>query len=95
MIAAYEFLVITPAIQNLIREGKTYRIDSFIQTGKKYGMQLLDDHLWQHYMAGKISAEDMIDKSKNPGDLTDKVHRMGRTVGRTELDAEADEPPKG
>jgi hypothetical protein len=42
----YEFLVITPAISNLIRENKTYRIDSAIQTGKKYGMQLLDDHLW-------------------------------------------------
>lgn len=92
LIAAYEFLVITPAIQNLIREGKTFRIDSFIQTGKKFGMQLLDDHLWQHYMSGKISAEEMIDKSKNPQDLTDKVHRLGRQVGRSELDLEADEP---
>src|SRR5882672_603677 len=46
MVAAYEFMVITPAISNLIRENKTFRIDSMIQTGKKYGMQLLDDHLW-------------------------------------------------
>ncbi|MCE2652941.1 MAG: PilT/PilU family type 4a pilus ATPase [Planctomycetaceae bacterium] len=92
MVAAYEFLVVTPAIANLIREGKTYRIDSSIQTGKKFGMQLLDDHLWSLYMAGKISAEEMVDKSKNPGDLTDKVHRMGRTVGRVELD-EAEEAP--
>ncbi|MCH7814017.1 MAG: type IV pilus twitching motility protein PilT, partial [Planctomycetes bacterium] len=37
-VAAYEFLVVTPAISNLIRENKTYRIDSAIQTGKKYGM---------------------------------------------------------
>jgi len=88
LVAAYEFLVVTPAIANLIREGKTYRIDSSIQTGKKFGMQLLDDHLWALYMAGKISAEDMIDRSKNPSDLTDKVHRLGRTVGRTELDSE-------
>jgi twitching motility protein PilT len=94
LIAAYEFLVITPAIANLIRDGKTYRIDSFIQTGKKFGMQLLDDHLWAHYMSGKISAEDMIDKSKNPGDLRDKVHRLGRTVGRTEWD-ENEETPAG
>lgn len=92
LVAAYEFLVITPAIQNLIREGKTFRIDSFIQTGKKFGMQLLDDHLWQHYSAGRISAEEMVDKSKNPQDLTDKVHRMGRQVGRSELDMSADEP---
>ncbi len=94
MVAAYEFLVITPAIQNLIREGKTFRIDSFIQTGKKFGMQLLDDHLWDHYMTGKISAEEMVDKSKNPQDLTDKVHRLGRQVGRSELDMK-EETPEG
>jgi twitching motility protein PilT len=46
-IAAYEFMVVTPAISNLIRENKTYRIDSSIQTGRKLGMQLLDEHLWQ------------------------------------------------
>lgn len=86
MVAAYEFLVVTPAIANLIREGKTFRIDSSIQTGKKFGMQLLDDHLWSLYMAGKISAEEMIDKSKNPGELRDKVHKMGRTIGRADLD---------
>jgi twitching motility protein PilT len=45
-VAAYEFLVVTPAIANLIRDNKSFRIDSAIQTGKKYGMQLLDDHLW-------------------------------------------------
>jgi len=48
-IAAYEFMVVTPAIANLIRENKTYRIDSSIQTGKKLGMQLLDEHLWKLY----------------------------------------------
>ncbi len=88
VVAAYEFLVVTPAIANLIREGKTYRIDSSIQTGKKFGMQLLDDHLWTHYMAGKISAEEMIDRSKEPGALRDKVHRLGRSVGRADLDNE-------
>ena len=86
-IAAYEFLVVTPAIANLIRENKTFRIDSAIQTGKKFGMQLLDDHLWSLYQRGVISAEEMVDKSKDPGELTEKVHRAGGTVGRTELDA--------
>jgi len=90
MVAAYEFLVVTPAIANLIRENKTFRIDSAIQTGKKFGMQLLDDHLWSLYTAGKISAEEMIDKSKNPADLTEKVHRLGRTIGRVEWDEESD-----
>jgi twitching motility protein PilT len=90
MVAGYEFLVVTPAIANLIRENKTFRIDSMIQTGKKFGMQLLDDHLWSLYSRGMISAEEMIDKSKNPADLTDKVHRIGRTVGRIEWDEEVD-----
>jgi len=86
MVAAYEFLVVTPAIANLIREGKSYRIDSSIQTGRKFGMQLLDDHLWSLYMANKITAEEMVDKSKSPGELRDKVHRLGRKIGRADLD---------
>jgi twitching motility protein PilT len=88
MVAAYEFLVVTPAIANLIRDNKSFRIDSMIQTGKKFGMQLLDDHLWSLYTQGKISAEEMIDVSKNPADLRDKVHKLGRTVGRMEWDDE-------
>ncbi len=88
MVAAYEFLVITPAVANLIREAKTFRIDSAIQTGKKFGMQLLDDHLWSLYSQGKIAAEEMIDVSKNPQELTARIHRLGRTVGRMEWDEE-------
>ncbi|MHC4560473.1 MAG: type IV pilus twitching motility protein PilT, partial [Planctomycetota bacterium] len=65
-IAAYEFMVVTPAIANLIRENKTYRIDSSIQTGKKLGMQLLDEHLWQLYDTGKITLEEMLDKGQQP-----------------------------
>ncbi len=87
-VAAFEFLVVTPAISNLIRENKTFRIDSAIQTGKKFGMQLLDDHLWSLYEQGLISAEEMVDKSKDPGELTERIHRSGGSVGRTELDTE-------
>jgi twitching motility protein PilT len=72
-IAAYEFMVVTPAIANLIRENKTYRIDSSIQTGKKLGMQLLDEHLWQLYDTGKITLEEMLDKGRQPGSLQDKA----------------------
>jgi twitching motility protein PilT len=77
MIAAYEFMYVTPGIQNLIRDNKSFRIDSEIQTGKKFGMQLLDDNLWMNFQAGKISAEETIDKSKNPGFMVDKMHRAG------------------
>jgi len=93
-VAGYEFLMITPAIANLIRENKTYRIDSAIQTGRKFNMQLLDDHLWQLYEAGTIDAEEMIDSAKNPGAIRDKIHRFGGTVGRLEWD-EKEEPIKG
>ncbi|MAH66963.1 MAG: type IV pili twitching motility protein PilT [Phycisphaerae bacterium] len=94
-VAAYEFLVVTPAISNLIRENKTFRIDSAIQTGKKFGMQLLDDHLWSLYSKGMISAEEMIDKGKDAGDLTQKVHRAGGLVGRSELDESTDTESAG
>jgi twitching motility protein PilT len=72
-IAAYEFMVVTPAIAHLIRENKTYRIDSSIQTGKKLGMQLLDEHLWKLYDTGIITLEEMLDKSRQPGALQDKA----------------------
>ena len=82
MVAAYEFMVVTPAISNLIRENKTYRVDSAIQTGKKYGMQLLDEHLWTLYAEGKIDASEAIDKSRRPGDMQDKIdaHRRGQAI---------------
>jgi len=72
-VAAYEFMVVTPAIANLIRENKTYRIDSSIQTGKKLGMQLLDEHLWELYDTGKITLEEMLDKGRQPGALQEKA----------------------
>ena len=58
-----EVLVVTPATSNLIREGKTFQIPSAIQTGKKYGMQSLDDAILEALQARKISAEDAYDKS--------------------------------
>ena len=72
-VAAYEFMVTTPAIANLIRENKTYRMNSSIQTGKKYGMQLLDDHLWQLFSDGIIAADEAVDKSLSPGHMQDKI----------------------
>jgi len=80
-IAAYEFMVVTPAIANLIRENKTYRIDSSIQTGRKLGMQLLDEHLWRLYDTGKITLEEMMDKSRQPGLLQDKAMAKLKSMG--------------
>src|SRR5258706_13271778 len=92
MLAGYEFMYVTPSIQNLIRENKSFRIDSEIQTGKKFGMQLLDDNLWMNFTAGRISAEECIDKSKNPGYMVDKMQKNGYQVDVEDdaLRAEAD-----
>ncbi len=78
MVAAYEFMVVTPAIANLIRENKTFRIDSSIQTGKKYGMQLLDEHLLSLYMSNTISEEEAMDKARHPGEMQDKIEAFKR-----------------
>jgi twitching motility protein PilT len=90
-VAAYEFLVVTPAIANLIRENKTYRIDSSIQTGKKLGMQLLDDHLWQLYEIGKITMAEMLDKARSPGALHDKAMARLKTLKPHERPHEEEE----
>src|ERR687896_171157 len=95
MLAAYEFMYVTPSIQNLIRENKSFRIDSDIQTGKRYGMELLDDNLWRHFTAGRISAEEAIDKSKNPGQMVDKMERAGVFVQRRgEVQSPGEEGPR-
>jgi twitching motility protein PilT len=78
MVAAYEFMVVTPAIANLIRENKTFRIDSAIQTGKKYGMQLLDEHLWSLYERGLIEADEMLDKARHASELQEKLEKAGK-----------------
>ena len=61
--AVLEVLVVTPAVSNLIREGKTFQIPSSIQTGKKFGMQSLDDAILDALNAGKVGPEDAFDKS--------------------------------
>ena len=83
MVAAYEFMVVTPAISNLIRENKTFRIDSAIQTGKKFGMQLLDDHLWSLYESGQILGDDACERARDAGAMQDKIdaHRRKLAAG--------------
>ena len=62
-IVALEILIANPAVRNLIREGKTHQIPSMIQTGKKYGMILLDDYIMDLYKANKISADEAYAKA--------------------------------
>jgi len=89
MIAAFEFLVVTSAISNLIRENKVYRIPSSIQTGKRMGMQMLDDHLFRLYTEGKISKINALDRSNNVSELQEKIRAFdsGRTITETTEEA--------
>ena len=62
---AMEILMNNPAVGNLIREGKTFMLPGVIQTGKKQGMQLMDDALVQLYQAGLISPEETFYRAEN------------------------------
>ena len=64
-IAAFEVMHNTVAIKNLIRENKTYQINSMMQTSKKLGMQTMDDALYDLYMAGHISAESALNYAQD------------------------------
>jgi twitching motility protein PilT len=73
LIAAYEMMVVTPAIANLIRENKTYRIESSIQTGRKHGMFLLDEHLFKHWKNGLVDKEECLLRAQKPAELAAKI----------------------
>jgi twitching motility protein PilT len=77
-VAAFEIMITTPAIQALVRENKTYRITSEIQTGGKYGMITLDAYLMALYQAGKLQYEDLITKSQDPESVVQKLDEMQR-----------------
>jgi twitching motility protein PilT len=62
----------------LIRENKTFRINSTIQTGAKKGMILLDDALFKLWKDGKVSEEDVLVKSNNPDDLAMRIANAKR-----------------
>jgi twitching motility protein PilT len=76
--AAYEVLIVTSGISNLIRENKTFRINSAIQTGAKFGMQLMDDALFNHWAAGKVTVEDALSKSHLPDELAKRIVQARR-----------------
>ncbi len=74
-VGAFEIMVATPAIRNLIREGKTYQVISEIQTGARYGMKALDDHLKELYQAGVISYDAMIETAQDPRELAERASK--------------------
>lgn len=73
-VAAFEVMLGTPAIKNLIREGKTFQIPSIMQTSKRMGMQTLDDAIYDLYLSGKISAEHALNYSQDPIALEKRLY---------------------
>ncbi|MCS7015386.1 MAG: type IV pilus twitching motility protein PilT [Gemmatales bacterium] len=73
LVAAYEMMVVTPAIQNLIRENKIYRIESVIQTGRKEGMFLLDDSLFQLWKENLVDKEEVLLRANRPAELAQRI----------------------
>jgi len=72
-VAAFEIMVNTPSIAALIRDNKTFRIQSDIQTGAKYGMVTLDAWLLEKYLKGLIAREEVINKC---ADLTTMMAKL-------------------
>lgn len=72
-VAAFEIMVCTPAIANLIRERNTYRITSSIQTGGKFGMKTMDASLYELYEKNLITHDDVIAASLEPEQAEEKL----------------------
>jgi twitching motility protein PilT len=76
MQAAFEIMISTSAVENLIREAKTYQLSSVIQTGKREGMVLLDDNLWELYQAQKITRLELFRKCSNNKEVREKFEKF-------------------
>jgi twitching motility protein PilT len=80
-VAAFEVLVMTPAISNHIREGKTYQIPSAIQTGGKLGMRMLNDDLVRLVKQRLVEPEEAYHKAVDKQDMAVKLRTAGFQVG--------------
>src|SRR5512147_451028 len=75
-VAIYEIMINTPAIAALIRDNKSFRIQSDIQTGAKYGMVTLDAFLLEKYLAGMIAREEVVTKAQDPVTIQAKLQEL-------------------
>jgi twitching motility protein PilT len=91
LVAAYEMMVVNPAIQNLIRENKVYRIDSTIQTSRKDGMFLLDESLYRLWKDGIVDKEEVLLKTSKPQELAAKIAMAEKGLLDDEEEEEEDE----
>jgi twitching motility protein PilT len=73
VVAAFEVMINTPAIENYIRKSETFKIPSDIQTGRKRGMILLDEHLLQLCREGRITAETALEYAQDRGEMRTRL----------------------
>lgn len=73
-VAALEVLFANNAVRNLIREGKTFQIASIIQTSKRFGMQMMDDALYDLYMQRMVDGETVISYAQDPVTMNKKIN---------------------
>ena len=73
-VAAFEVMHATPAVKNLIREGKTHQIESIMQTSKKFGMQTMDDALFDLYMKHRIDGAHALEFAQNYEEMQKKIY---------------------
>jgi twitching motility protein PilT len=79
--AAVEVLVSTPAVRNLIREGKTFQLPSVIQTGVKEGMQTIEQSLSELVLEGRVTQEEALIKAPDKEAFLKFMHEAGRLNG--------------
>jgi len=71
--AVFEVMLATPAVRNLIRESKTFQLNSIMQTNKKNGMQTMDDALYELYVNRYISKEQALGYAQEPIALSNRM----------------------
>jgi twitching motility protein PilT len=91
-VAIFEIMINTPSVSALIRDNKTFRINSDIQTGAKYGMVTLDGFLMDKYAQGLISREEVITKSQDPITIQAKLQEF--ELARALAASQTKQPPK-
>ncbi|MEK7413994.1 MAG: type IV pilus twitching motility protein PilT [Planctomycetota bacterium] len=78
--AALEILFVTSGIASLIREGKTFQIPSAMQTGAKYGMQLMNDSLERLVKEDKVEPVEAYDRSMDKEDISKRMKGLGHDM---------------
>ena len=89
-IAIHDIMMMTPSISALIRDIKTFRIQSDQQTGQKYGMVTLDDGLFGHYVKGNITRDDCIEKASDYNGMQLKLKEWDEEQAALQAEMAAD-----